>query len=157
MIFYQWGTKATPLGITDIKKCDRCGNSGPWLVYESKKQFKLYWIPVAQWNKHYAASCMTCPNTWEIPRENLDRILAEGEKNNENRFIKAAAAILKSVAKVGGMQSKEWARAIEHLISISDDTISRHEADNFLREATRRDLLPRVCAILQRYIAYIAF
>ena len=76
MIFYQWGTKATPLGETGIKKCERCGNSGPWLIYESKKQFKLYWIRLAQWNKHYAASCMTCPNTREIPRENIERVIA---------------------------------------------------------------------------------
>ena len=152
MIFYGWGTKATPLGITDVKKCDRCGNSGPWLVYESKKQFKLYWIPVAQWNKHYAASCMTCPNTWEIPRENLDKVLAEGEKNNENRFIKTAAAILKSVAKVGGVQSQEWARAIEHLISISDDTISRQEADKFLREATQTEIDPHLFEESDRFV-----
>jgi len=76
MIFYQWGTKATPLGETGIKKCERCGNSGPWLIYESKKQFKLYWIRVAQWNKHYAASCMTCPNKREIPRENIEKVIA---------------------------------------------------------------------------------
>ena len=85
MIIYGWGTKTNPLGVTDLIHCDRCGNTGPWLIYQAKKQFKLYWIPVAQWNKRIVAECSTCPNAFIIPPEKLDEVLSQdNESNPEN-------------------------------------------------------------------------
>ena len=152
MIIYGWGTKATPLGITDIRKCENCGNTGPWFVYEAKKQFKLYWIPVAQWNKHFAAVCPVCERTWKIPPENLQKVLAEGEKNNEERVFKIAAAILKSVAKVGGMQSKEWAKAVQLLVELSEHTLTKAKAEQLMREATAADIDPYLYEENDRFV-----
>ena len=144
MIIYGWGTKTNPLGVTDLISCDRCGNTGPWLVYQAKKQFKLYWIPVAQWNKQIIAECSTCPNAYVIPPEKLEEILNQGNESNETRFLKVAAAILKSIAKVGGLHSSEWKEATRYLVDASDGSISEKEADQLLREATANDINPHL-------------
>ena len=137
-----WGTKATPLGITDIRTCERCNSRGPWLVYKSKKQIKLYWIPVAQWNKKYGVECSVCPNAFEVTEQEANRLIAEGEKSGEDRFLKALAAILKSTAKVGGMQSKEWASAVTALVDMSDGRVSRAQAERLLQDARQTDVDP---------------
>ena len=137
-----WGTKATPLGITDIRTCERCNSRGPWLVYKSKKQIKLYWIPVAQWNKKYVIECSVCPNAFEVSEQEANRLIAEGEKGGEDRLLKALAAILKSTAKVGGMQSKEWARAVTALVDMSDGGVSRAQAERLLQDARQTDVDP---------------
>ena len=137
-----WGTKATPLGITDIRTCDRCNTRGPWLVYKSKKQIKLYWIPVAQWNKKYVIECSVCPNAFEVSEQEANRLIAEGEKGGEDRFLKALAAILKSTAKVGGLQSKEWARAVTALVDMSEGRVSRAQAERLLQDARQTDVDP---------------
>ena len=137
-----WGTKATPLGITDIRTCERCNSRGPWLVYKSKKQIKLYWIPVAQWNKKYVIECSVCPNAFEVTEQEANRLIAEGEKSGEDRFLKALAAILKSTAKVGGKQSKEWARAVTALVDMSDGRVSRAQAERLLQDARQTDVDP---------------
>jgi DnaJ-domain-containing protein 1 len=143
MVFvYGWGTKATPLGITDIRTCDRCNTRGPWLVYKSKKQIKLYWIPVAQWNKKYVIECSVCPNAFEVSEQEANRLIAEGEKDGEDRFLKALAAILKSTAKVGGLQSKEWARAVTALVDMSEGRVSRAQAERLLQDARQTDVDP---------------
>ena len=143
MVFvYGWGTKATPLGITDIRTCDRCNTRGPWLVYKSKKQIKLYWIPVAQWNKKYVIECSVCPNAFEVSEQEANRLIAEGEKGGEDRFLKALAAILKSTAKVGGLQSKEWARAVTALVDMSEGRVSRAQAERLLQDARQTDVDP---------------
>ncbi len=144
MIIYGWGTKNNPLGVTDLIHCDRCGNTGPWLIYQAKKQFKLYWIPVAQWNKRIVAECSTCPNAYIIPPEKLDEVLSQGNESNETRFLKVAAAILKSVAKVGGIHSSEWKEATKYLVDAGDGSISEKEADQLLREATANDINPHL-------------
>ena len=139
-----WGTKATPLGITDIRTCERCNSRGPWLVYKSKKQIKLYWIPVAQWNKKYVIECSVCPNAFEVTEQEANRLIAEGEKGGEDRLLKALAAILKSTAKVGGMQSKEWARAVTALVDMSDGRVSRAQAERLLQDARQTDVDPSI-------------
>jgi DnaJ-domain-containing protein 1 len=139
-----WGTKATRLGITDIRTCERCNSRGPWLVFKSKKQIKLYWIPVAQWNKKYVIECSVCPNAFEVTEQEANRLIAEGEKGGEDRLLKALAAVLKSTAKVGGMQSKEWARAVTALVDMSDGRVSRAQAERLLQDARQTDVDPSI-------------
>jgi len=137
-----WGTKAKPLGLTDFRTCDRCNSRGPWLVYKSKKQVEFFWIPVAQWNKKYVVKCPVCPNAFEVSEREANRLIAEGEKGGEDRLLKALAAILKSTAKVGGLQSREWARAVTALVDISEGRVSRAQAERLLQDARHTDVDP---------------
>ena len=142
VLVYGWGTKATPLGVTDIRSCDRCNSRGPWLVYQAKKQFKLYWIPVAQWNKKYVIECSVCPNAFEVSESEANRLLAEGEKGGEDRLIKALAAVLKATAKVGGLKSREWATAVAALVEMSDGRVSSDRANRLIQDARLTDVEP---------------
>jgi len=142
VLLVGWGTKATPLGITDIRSCKRCNARGPWLVYQAKKQFKLYWIPVAQWNKKYVIQCSVCPNAFEVSEQEANRLMAEGEKTGEERLLKALAAVLKATAKVGGLKSREWATAVTALVEMSDGRVSRDQADRLIQDARLTDIEP---------------
>ena len=86
VIAYGWGTKPTPLGITKPRDCSRCGNYGPWLVLQTKKQFKLYWVRVAQWNKKHIVQCSICPNAIEVSDTEARRLIDEGEKDQLDRI-----------------------------------------------------------------------
>lgn len=152
VLIYGWGTKATPLGYTDIRHCDRCNTDSPWIVYQAKKQFKLYWIPVAQWNKRFVVECSVCPNAVTVSQQEAQRLVAEGEKTGEDRLIKALAAVLKSTAKVGGLKSKEWATAVEMLLEWGDGNLSRAQVDRLLQDARLTDVQPNLFDERQRLL-----
>ncbi len=152
VLIYGWGTKATPLGLTDIRHCDRCNTDSPWLVYQAKKQFKLYWIPVAQWNKRYVVECSICPNAIHVSQQEAQRLVAEGEKTGEDRLIKALAAVLKSTAKIGGLRSKEWETAVEMLLAWTDGELSRDQVDRLLQDARLTDVQPNLFDERQRLL-----
>ena len=140
MLVYGWGDKAKLLGMSSRRRCSRCGNLDHWVVYESKKQVKLYWIPVAQWNKRYVAQCQVCPNNDEMSEVEARRLVAEGEKSFYQGFMRAAAAILKAVAEVEGPGSPEWTQAREMLVGLADNSITYQQAEELLIDTSQDDL-----------------
>ena len=140
MLVGGWGTKNTPLGFTRAEKCSRCGNFGPWIVYESKKRITLYWIPVAQWNKRFVVECSICPNAYEVDRSTAEQMIAEGAESGHQQFLLVAAAILKTAAKVEGPGSEEWLHARQLLVFLADQTISESQAEELLQQASESDI-----------------
>ncbi len=61
-----WGEQRETLGVTTDWVCERCNNTGPWVIYKSRKRLKVMFIPVAKWGEHFAAQCAICPNEVEL-------------------------------------------------------------------------------------------
>lgn len=140
MLIFGWGDKNNVVGITSVRKCSRCGNESPWVVYETKKQFKLYWVPIARWSKRFIVQCMVCPNSSEVAETEARRLVAEGERQGREQFLRAVAAIFQAIARVGGIESREWARAVGVLIQFSEGSLTTSAAEHLLREVSDADL-----------------
>jgi len=140
MLVFGWGDKNNVVGVTSFRKCSRCGNEGPWVVYETKKQFKLYWVPVARWSKRFIVQCMVCPNSSEVAETEARRLVAEGEQQGREQFLRAVAAIFQSIARIGGVESREWKRAVDLLVQFSEGSLTTSAAERLLREVSDADL-----------------
>ena len=73
-----WGEKREVLGATPDRTCERCHNTGPWVIYKSRKRLKVMFIPVAKWGEYFAAQCSICPNEVELSALDAHR-LARGD------------------------------------------------------------------------------
>ncbi len=153
VLIYGWGSKAKPLGLTPARDCLRCSNYGPRLVYETKKRFKLYGIPVAQWNKKYIIECAICPDTEVVSGAEAARLIAEGERSHRKDLLKAVAAVLKAGAAVGGPGSAEWAYATSYLSAFAEeDSLSASQVDQLLQDARLEDINNRLLDEEQRLV-----
>lgn len=66
VLIMGWGENREVLGATTDELCARCNNTGPWVIYKSRKRLKVMFIPVAKWGEHFAAQCAICPNEVEL-------------------------------------------------------------------------------------------
>ena len=70
-----WGEQRETLGVTTDRVCERCNNTGPWVIYKSKKRLKVMFVPIAKWGEHFAAQCAICPNEIELSALDAHRLV----------------------------------------------------------------------------------
>jgi hypothetical protein len=69
MIVWGHGRKLEPLsGLIRQEQCPACGNASVLYLCVLKKDFRLYWIPVARWNSAYFLMCGLCQASAEIEK-----------------------------------------------------------------------------------------
>ena len=78
VLFMGWGDKHDVLGATTDRACERCRNSGPWIIYRSRKRLNVMFVPVARWGTQFAVRCTVCPNETKLSALEAHR-LARGE------------------------------------------------------------------------------
>ena len=93
MLLVGWGAKHKPLGLTPPRDCSRCGRRDHWAILETKKQVRLYFVPIAQWNKEIIIQCLICPNHKSVTHQEAARLQREGEKSLSSGIIRVAAAV----------------------------------------------------------------
>jgi len=142
MLLVGWGAKHKPLGLTPPRDCSRCGRRDHWAILETKKQVRLYFVPVAQWNKEIIIQCLICPNHKSVTHQEAARLQREGEKSLSSGIIRVAAAVLKLAASIEGRNSEEWNLAISLLSQLSEGVISLSEAENLLHTVDKTDIIP---------------
>lgn len=140
MILVGWGTKHKALGLTAPKTCSRCGRRDHWAVLETKKQAKLYFVPVAQWKKRIIIQCLICPNYEEVSQQKSVQLIDEGERSYGLGLIRVAAAVLKVIANIEGRNSPEWERAQRLLIELSEGAMTVSQAQELLIEVGIEDI-----------------
>lgn len=70
MIIWGHGRKLQSLGpVGRIESCPNCGNPTTLHLGVLKKDFKLYFVPVARWNSVYFIYCDICNASAEIDRD----------------------------------------------------------------------------------------
>ena len=75
VLILGWGENREVLGATTDEFCARCNNTGPWVIYKSRKRLKVMFIPVAKWGEHFAAQCAICPNEVELSALDAHRLV----------------------------------------------------------------------------------
>jgi hypothetical protein len=78
VLIMGWGDRHDVLGTTADRACERCLNTGPWVIYRSRKRLNVMFIPVARWGTRFAVRCTVCPNETELSALDAHR-LARGD------------------------------------------------------------------------------
>lgn len=62
MVLFIFGlsTKQKHLGAGEVRTCPRCGNTTQWSRVRQFKQFTLFFIPLARWNRRQFEVCGIC-------------------------------------------------------------------------------------------------
>jgi len=75
-IVFGWGKKGKPLGFAGVEKCPHCKNWSPFTLYEMSSNVRLYFVPVAKFNKKRYLVCSTCDTAWEVEPSKAKEMLA---------------------------------------------------------------------------------
>ncbi|MBU8807448.1 zinc-ribbon domain-containing protein [Mycolicibacterium goodii] len=57
---FGYGTKQKYLGAGEVRTCPRCHNTTEWTRMQESKQFTLFFVPVARWNRRRLEVCGVC-------------------------------------------------------------------------------------------------
>lgn len=57
---FGYGAKQQVLGAGEVRTCPRCHNTTQWSRVKEYKQFTLFFIPVARWNRRVFEMCGIC-------------------------------------------------------------------------------------------------
>ncbi|MGV0838360.1 zinc-ribbon domain-containing protein [Mycolicibacterium thermoresistibile] len=59
-LLFGYGARQKILGPGEIRTCPRCGNTTQWTRTQEFKQFTLFFVPVARWNRRLTEVCGIC-------------------------------------------------------------------------------------------------
>lgn len=57
---FGYGVKQKQLGAGEVRTCPRCHNTTQWARMQEYKEFSLFFIPVARWNRREFDVCTIC-------------------------------------------------------------------------------------------------
>jgi DnaJ domain len=77
MIVWGHGRRLQTLGPVGRQECQQCGQVATIFLGVLKKQFTLYWVPVARWNGEYYLMCGICNASARIDKALGARMHAE--------------------------------------------------------------------------------
>nr|WP_272902547.1 zinc-ribbon domain-containing protein [Brevibacterium daeguense] len=60
------GTKQQRLGAGTVRTCPRCNNTTQWERIREFKQFTLFFVPLARWNRRRLERCSICSAAIEV-------------------------------------------------------------------------------------------
>ncbi|MEO3760737.1 zinc-ribbon domain-containing protein [Mycobacterium sp. B14F4] len=60
LFIFGFGTKQQLLGAGEVRTCPRCHNTTQWSRMKEFRQFMLFFIPVARWNRRHFEVCGIC-------------------------------------------------------------------------------------------------
>ena len=59
-----------------IKECNTCNRISPFSVYEEKKKFTVYFIPIFSYSTKLLTNCHACNVIQEVPEEFQSKVLS---------------------------------------------------------------------------------
>ncbi len=59
-LLFGFGSKRTVLGQGSVRTCPRCHNSTQWARMKQYRQFSLFFVPIARWNRVEFEECGIC-------------------------------------------------------------------------------------------------
>lgn len=77
MLIVGWGKRGKQVAYLGIEKCPNCRNWAHINMQELSSQVRLYFVPVAKFNKKHYAVCGVCDAAWEIDASDVPRLLRE--------------------------------------------------------------------------------
>lgn len=77
MVIFGWGKRGKEIAYLGVNKCPNCKNYGHFALHELANQVRLYFVPVANFNKKYYMVCGVCDAAWEVDSDQKSRILRE--------------------------------------------------------------------------------
>lgn len=77
LFLFGWGKNAKIIAYLGIIKCGHCKNYSHFHLYETYNNIKLYFVPVAKFNKKYIMACDTCQAGIELNENQRLKILQE--------------------------------------------------------------------------------
>jgi len=77
MIIFGWGKGAKKLADIGFNKCPNCKNYSWFYLCELSSKVKVYFVPVAKFNKKYYMVCSVCSAGLELTSKEKDEILRE--------------------------------------------------------------------------------
>ncbi|WP_232666961.1 zinc-ribbon domain-containing protein [Pseudonocardia sp. TRM90224] len=63
LIIFGFGNKQNNLGPGETRTCPRCHNTTQWARMREFRQFTLFFVPVARWNRRQFEMCGVCGAT----------------------------------------------------------------------------------------------
>ncbi|ULE33748.1 zinc-ribbon domain-containing protein [Mycobacterium sp. IDR2000157661] len=60
LFIFGLGTKQKLLGAGEVRTCPRCHNTTQWSRMRQFKQFTLFFVPIARWNRRQFELCGIC-------------------------------------------------------------------------------------------------
>ncbi|WP_207843652.1 zinc-ribbon domain-containing protein [Williamsia soli] len=60
LLFFGYGLKRQQLGSGGVRACPRCHNTTQWARMREFKQFTLFFVPIARWNRRQFEQCGIC-------------------------------------------------------------------------------------------------
>lgn len=83
VLILGWGNTHDVLGATEDRTCDRCRNTGPWIIYKSRNKLNVMFVPIARWGTKFAARCAVCPNELELSEPDALQLAQGGTSLND--------------------------------------------------------------------------
>jgi len=80
-ILFGWGKNSKQLAYIGIHKCPACKNYTHFYVREIANNIRIYFIPVARFNKKRYMVCHKCSNGWELDDENSNNLIVLNMNN----------------------------------------------------------------------------
>lgn len=65
-LLFGFGTKQQHLGPGDTRTCPRCRNTSRWARLRQYRQFTLFFVPLARWNKQEIEVCAICGTAADV-------------------------------------------------------------------------------------------
>lgn len=59
-LLFGFGTKRKQLGLGQTRTCPRCNNTTQWARIREFKQFTVFFVPIARWQRRNLEVCGIC-------------------------------------------------------------------------------------------------
>lgn len=101
LFLFGWGKNAKKIAYLGMHKCKNCNNYAHFHMYEIANNIKVYFIPVAKFNKKYIMACDTCQAGIELNDTQRIILLQESAKlPSEEEYLKLWNLIYSKVSKI---------------------------------------------------------
>lgn len=78
MLVWGHGRKVEPIAqLIALDECPACSNRTVLQLGVLKKDFRLYWIPVARWDSSFFVFCPICQGSFEVEKQLGQRVRAQ--------------------------------------------------------------------------------
>lgn len=67
---FGWGKNSKEVGYIGLHKCAVCSDYSHFTIHEVANNVKVYFIPIAKFNKKRYVVCQKCQNGWELDEVN---------------------------------------------------------------------------------------
>lgn len=79
-LIFGWGKNSKEVGYIGLQKCPVCNHFANFTINEVANNIKVYFIPIAKYNKKRYVVCGRCQNGWELDEDKYNILMLESMK-----------------------------------------------------------------------------